>query len=120
MITNKKPKINTEKNKIYIHNKKGEQLYFLFNELNNKQKMNSIKNYNLAKSNIQIIVRWFDFYNVKNYKRIFKLKTILKKALSMIKEIIKKKNLNIKSLNSSGFAYIIKQKNKIFIEPQFT
>ena len=120
MITNKKPKINSKKNHIYIKNKNDEQLYFLFNELEDKEKLNDIKNYNLTNSNIQIIVRWFDWYNIKNYKRIYKLKTILKKGLSLIKEIIKKKNLNIKSLNASGLEYIIKQKNKIFIEPQFS
>ena len=120
MITNKEPKINTKKNHIYLKNKEGEPLYFFFNELSDDNKLNNIKDYKLAKSKIQIIVRWFDWYNIKDYKIIYKLKTILKKGLAQILEIIKKKNLNMDSLNGSGLAYIIKQKNKIFIEPQFS
>ena len=48
------------------------------------------------------------------------LKKILKKGLVLIKEIIKKKQMNVSTLNSSGLIYILKKNNVIFIEPQFS
>ena len=119
MITEKKPKLKNMK-KIYILNNEKNQLYFHFDDLDKIIKFKQIKNTNLTNEPTKIIVRWYDFYNEKNYKTNMTLKKALKKGLLLIKNIIKNKNMNLNTLNSSGLIYVLKNKNTIFIEPQFS
>lgn len=121
MISNINPKLNKKNmKKIYILDDKNNQLYFHFNDLEEEKKFKKIKNHKFFSKEIKIIVRWYDFYNERNYKSEMNLKKILKKGLVLIKEIIKKKQMNVSTLNSSGLIYILKKNNVIFIEPQFS
>lgn len=119
MITEKKPKLKKQK-EINIVDKNKEQLYFHFDDLENEKQLKKIKNKKLTNGKSKIIVRWFDYYNSKDYKTDIYLKTALKRSLKLIKKIIKEKKLNVKSLNASGLASVIVSNNKIFIEPQFS
>ena len=118
---NKKQKAKLKNmKKIYILNNENNQLYFHFDDLDKIIKFKQIKNINLTNEPTKIIVRWYDFYNEKNYKTNMTLKKALKKGLLLIKNIIKNKNMNLNTLNSSGLIYVLKNKNTIFIEPQFS
>ena len=119
MISEKKPKLKNMK-KIYILSTENNQLYFHFDDLDKIIKFKQIKNINLTNEPTKIIVRWYDFYNEKNYKTNMTLKKALKKGLLLIKNIIKNKNMNLNTLNSSGLIYVLINKDTIFIEPQFS
>lgn len=109
------------KKEIFLKNKKNEQMYFYFNDIENKKKMDELKNEKITDGKSSISVRWFDYHSTKKYKKGISLKTALKRALLLIKKIIKNEKLSNKSLNASGLAsVIIKKNNKIIIEPQFS
>ena len=117
MISEIKPKLKNMK-EINIIDIEKNQLYLRFNEI--EKKMNEIKNIKLTDEPTKIIVRWYDFYNEKNYKTVFTLKKALEKGLFLIKNIIKNKKLKLNTLKSSGLVSILKNKNTIFIEAQFS
>ena len=119
MISKKKP-ILKNKTEIKLVDRQNQQLYFYFSDLEDINKLTQIKNNKITNTKSTIVVRWFDFYNSKKYKAPINLKLALQRSLLLIKQIIKQKKLNINSLNNSGLMSIIKSKNIIFIEPQFT
>ena len=121
MISTIKPKLNKKNmKKIYILDDKTDQLYFHFNDLEDKTKLKKIKNIKFNNKPIKIIVRWYNFYQQKYYKSEMDLRKSLKKGLILIKDIIKKKQMNLNTLNSSGLIYILKRDDIIFIEAQFS
>lgn len=104
----------------FLKDKNNEQIYFHFNDIDNKKKMEKLNNVKLTNGKSTISVRWFDFHSTKKYKASMTLKTALKRGLMLIKNIIKKEKLSNKSLNASGLASIIIKNGKIIIEPQFS
>ena len=106
--------------KVSLQDKQNKQLYYHFNDLEKSSQLDKLNNYKITEGTTEIKVRWFDHTLTKKYKNGMTLKTILKKALSQIKKIIKDQDLSLKSLNASGLTSIEKKKNKIFIEPQFS
>lgn len=115
-----KLKINKNWINILLLDENNNQLYFHFNDLLKDQKLNLIENRIFFEKEIEITVRWFDYYKTKKYNRSMSIKTVLKKGIILIKELINENNFNESSLNQSGLYSIMKYKNKIFIESQFS
>lgn len=121
MELNNKIKINKNWRKILLLDDNNNQLYYHFNDLLNNEKLNLLENRIFFEKELEIIVRWFDYYKSKKFKRTMSIRTVLKKGINLIKELIyENEDLNKSLLNQSGLYSIMKYKNKIFIEPQFS
>ena len=72
--------------RIYLKDKKDEQLFFHFNDLLNQNKLNKLKNYKITDKVTEITVRWFDDYDTKVYNKSMTLITILKKGIKQIQK----------------------------------
>jgi len=121
MELNNKIKINKNWRKILLLDDNNDQLYYHFNDLLKEEKLNLLENRIFFEKEIEIIVRWFDYYKIKKFKRSMSIKTVLKKSIRLIVELINEnEELNKSSLNQSGLYSIMKFKNKIYIEAQFS
>lgn len=121
MELNNKLKINKNWESILLLDKNNNQLYYHFNDLLSNKKLDLLENIIFFGKEIEIIVRWFDYYKIKKFKRSMSIKTVLKKSIRLIEEKINENNDLFKSLlNQSGLYLILKYKNKLYIEAQFS